>query len=151
MKGLGTIEYIIILGIIILTGLIIIGEMGGFGIFNFNITSKTTTKINALLEDIELKYSINNKGIIQASIKSQNEEIIARNLSITTAINTCWVFMKDEAIGQNYKIYSNTTCTNELRGITGETYNYACTINYMDSAGIEQSKTGTCEGNYEDL
>ncbi|MBD3312372.1 class III signal peptide-containing protein, partial [archaeon] len=42
-KGQGAVEYIIILGVIILIALIVVASLGGLGIFDFSATAQART------------------------------------------------------------------------------------------------------------
>ncbi len=156
MKAQAAVEHIIILGIIILIALIVVGSLGGFGISEFSMqASQRTTEISGLLGDVALKYIIGDNGAVQINIRIRSQtssRITAHNFSITNSTGgVCWIFMNDDTVGQQYKSYSNVSCADVLGGTAGEAYSFDCTLKYKDSANIEHSKAGKCEGDYEDL
>ncbi len=153
-KGQGAVEYIIILGVIILIALIVVGSLGGFGIFDFSQTAtQRTNEISNLLADVGLKWVIGSNGAVQVSIRSQtSESVVAHNMSITNSSGgSCWILMNNEIVRQQYKSYSNTSCGSIISGTAGEAYSFICTLKYQDSSQIEHSKVGSCSGTFESL
>lgn len=69
-KGQGAVEYIIILGVIILIALIVVSSLGGLGIFQFSSSAQArTTEISNLLSDVAFTYRLDESGAAQVSVK----------------------------------------------------------------------------------
>ncbi len=152
-KGQGAVEYIIILGVIILIALIVVASLGGLGIFKFSSTAQTrTTEISNLLSDVAFSYVVDDTGATQVSIKSTtNKRIVAHNMTWynSTGGSTCEIDFGDSTVRQNYATFSNSSCSG-LAGTAGESYEFDCTVRYKDANNIEHATKGTCEGFYEE-
>jgi len=152
-KGQGAVEYIIILGVIILIALIVVASLGGLGIFKFSTTAQTrTTEISNRLSDVGFTYVLNDNGGVQVAIRSTvNKKIIAHNMSWynSTGAEVCVVDFNDDFVTQAWSSYSNSSCP-ALAGTAGESYSFDCTVRYRDTLGIEHATKGTCEGYYEE-
>ncbi len=153
MKAQGAVEYIIILGVIILIALIVVASLGGLGIFKFSTTAQTrTTEIANRLSDVGLTYILNDNGGVQVAIRSTvNKNIIAYNLTWynSTGGAVCIVDFGGDKVSQSWKTYSNSSCT-ALAGTAGDSYSFDCTIRYKDSLGMVHAVKGKCEGIYEE-
>ncbi len=151
-KGQGAVEYIIILGVIILIALIVVASLGGLGIFKFSSTAQTrTTEISNLLSDVAFSYVVNDCGSTQVSIKSTtNKRITAHNMTWynSSGSSVCEVDFSDTTIRQSFVSFSNSSCTG-LAGTAGESYDFDCTVRYKDADNVEHKKKISCEGSYE--
>ena len=152
-KGQGAVEYIIILGVIILIALIVVASLGGLGIFDFSTSAQVrTTEISNRLSDVAFTYVLDDCGSVQVSIKSNtNKKITAYSMYWYNATGgtECTVDFGSATIRQNYQTYSNSSCGG-LSGTAGNTYEFDCTMNYQDNNGIDHSVRGVCEGYYEE-
>jgi len=152
-RGQGAVEYIIILGVIILIALIVVASLGGLGIFNFSTTAQTrSTEISNLLSNVAFTYVLDDTGAVQVSIKSTTyKRITAHNMTWYNSSGTpvCYVLMTDTVIRQNFDTFGNSSCT-DLAGTAGIAYDFDCTLKYKDANNIEHSVKGTCEGSYEE-
>jgi len=152
-QGQGAVEYIIILGVIILIALIVVASLGGLGIFKFSTTAQSrTTEISNQLSDVGFTYVLNDLGAAQVSIKSTtNKKITAHNMTWynSTGDSVCIVDFSDSTVRQSYQTFSNSSCSG-LAGTSGESYDFDCTVRYEDSNNIEHAVPGTCEGFYEE-
>jgi len=152
-KGQGAVEYIIILGVIILIALIVVSSLGGLGIFQFSSSAQArTTEISNQLADVSFTYVLGENGSVQTSIKSTTyKRIIADSMTWYNATGTsvCEISFSDTVVRQNFVSFSNSTCT-DLAGTAGENYEYDCTVRYQDANNINHAVRGTCEGFYED-
>ncbi len=152
-KGQGAVEYIIILGVIILIALIVVASLGGLGIFKFSSTAQTrTTEISNQLSDVGFTYVLKSNGAVQVSIKSTtHKRVIAHNMTWynSTGDAVCIIDFGDSTIRQEYQTFSNSSCT-ALAGTVGDSYDFDCTVRYKDSNNIEHATRGTCEGFYEE-
>jgi|GEM_PF-7106321 len=98
MRGQGSIEYIIILGVIIVIALIVVSSIGGFNIFSFSTTSSVRiNEISNLLYDVALKYSLNSNGGLQANLKTS---------TIKTADNTTLTIYSNDGFENARKFIS---------------------------------------------
>jgi hypothetical protein len=152
-KGQGAVEYIIILGVIILIALIVVTSLGGLGIFNFSATAqKRTTEISNLLADVGFQYVVRSAGSVQVAVKSTtNKQIIAHNMTWYDALANpiCQLNMTDTSVRQDFVTFGNGSCA-LLAGNAGESYVFDCTMRYRDTNGVEHAVMGTCEGRYEE-
>ncbi len=152
-KGQGAVEYIIILGVIILIALIVVSSLGGLGIFQFSSSAQArTTEISNQLADVSFTYVVGENGSVQTSIKSTTyKRIIADSMTWYDATGTsvCEVDFVDSTVRQNFVSFSNSSCTG-LAGSAGENYDFDCTVRYTDSNDIYHQVRGTCEGFYEE-
>ncbi len=152
-KGQGAVEYIIILGVIILIALIVVSSLGGLGIFSFSAQAQTrTTEISNLLSDVAFTYVVDDTGSVQISIKSNtNKQVVAHNMTWYDASDNrvCEINFTESTIGQSFETFSNSSCS-DLAGTAGETYSFDCTVRYEDSNNIEHAVRGLCEGAYEE-
>ena len=151
--GQGAVEYIIILGVIILIALIVVASLGGLGIFDFSALAQTrTTEISNLMADVAFSYVLNDCGSVQVSIKSTtSKRIVAHNMTWYDALENrvCEVNFTDTTVRQDFVTFTNSTCT-LLAGDPGEAYSFDCTIRYRDDNKIEHAVRGVCEGDYEE-
>ncbi len=142
-KGQGAVEYIIILGVVILIALIVVSNISGFNIFKLSQTSQIkTNEITNLLGDISLKYSINQNGYVQSSVKSN---VYANAQNVTFYINGCKIYFGD--IDNKWKLNS-TSCS--ISGNVGEEYEYNCSISFTDPSGLFHNEHGVCKGIFEE-
>src|SRR6056297_674487 len=152
-KGQGAVEYIIIIGVIILIALIVVASLGGLGIFDFSTSAQVrTTEISNRLEDVAFTYVVDDNGSVQVSLKSNtNKKITAYSMYWynNTGGTECIVDFGNAVVRQKYQTFSNNSCSG-LAGIAGETYEFDCTMNYEDNNGISHSVRGVCEGYYEE-
>jgi len=152
-KGQGAVEYIIILGVIILIALIVVSSLGGLGIFQFSSSAQArTTEISNLLGDVSFTYRLDEAGAVQVSVKSMTyKSVVGYNMTWYDATGTsvCEISFSDTVVRQNFVSFSNSTCT-DLAGTAGENYEYDCTVRYQDANNINHAVRGTCEGFYED-
>ncbi len=152
MKAQGAVEYIIILGVIIMIALVVVASLGGLGIFKFSTTAQTrTTEISNQLSDVALKTVVKYNGATQVSIRSNtNNKIVAHNMSWynSSDAEVCFINFNDDTIRQNWKTYSNSSCTG-LAGTAGDAYSFKCVVRYKDSSNLERAQVTSCEGIYE--
>ena len=152
MRGQGAIEYIIILGVVIMIALVVVASLGGLGIFKFSTTAQLrATEILNQLSDVAVKTVVRSTGAAYVSIRSNtNNKIIAHSMSWynSSDAEVCIIDFGDTTVGQSWTTYSNTSCPG-LSGKVGEAYSFTCTIWYIDAAGIKRSPKITCEGYYE--
>ena len=152
-KGQGAVEYIIILGVIILIALIVVSSLGGLGIFKFSSTAQArTTEISNQLSDVGFRYVVRANGAVQVSIKSTvSKRVVAHNMTWYSATGSpiCQIDFSDTTIRQNYVTFSNDSCPG-LAGTAGDSYDFDCTVRYRDANGIEHATRGSCEGMYEE-
>ena len=152
-KGQGAVEYIIILGVIILIALIVVASLGGLGIFSFSAQAQTrTTEISNLLSDVAFQYVVDDSGAAQVSIKSTTyKRIVAHDMTWYDALGArvCEVNFTDTTVRQNFATFSNSSC-DLIAGTAGESYDFDCTVRYKDSNNIEHAVRGPCEGFYEE-
>ncbi len=149
MRSQGAIEYIIILGVIILIALIVVSSIGGFGIIDFsNAVSVRTNEISHLLDDVAIKYAITDKGLVQANLKSNvYEQINHANLTIKSADGKeCNLSF---GVVRNRWVLSSTKCS-FLNGTVKEQFEFNCTVKYVGPDGIVHKKSGLCSGFFEE-
>ncbi len=141
--GQGAVEYIIILGVIILFALIISGTIGGLNI-NFFKTSASvrTNEISNLLDEISLKYSVDLNGYAQVSIMP-----LIDVSEVNVSINNCNLTF-NELITEKW--FTKSKLCSNLKGLSGGKYSFNCTISYVDETGLTHKESGLCKGVYED-
>lgn len=149
MRAQGAIEYIVILGLVIIVALIITAAFGGFNFLSFSIAGKESiNEISHLMEDIAFSYKINEIGLVEASARlNKYVEIDNVNLTIKKGGDECVVSL--------YSLYLNELVVNSTRcdflnGIVGRRFSYNCTISYIDDLGLLRKKKGLCIGIYEE-
>ena len=152
-KGQGAVEYIIILGVIILIALIVVASLGGLGIFNFSTTAQArSTEISNLLADVSFTYVLDDNGSVQVSIKSTTyKRVIAHNMTWYNAAgaSNCEVDFTDTTVRQSFTTFSNRSC-DLLAETAGNSFDFDCTVRYEDSNNVEHAVRGTCERLYEE-
>jgi len=152
-RGQGAVEYIIILGVIILIALIVVASLGGLGIFNFSTTAQTrSTEISNLLADVAFTYVLDDAGAVQVSVKSTTyKRVVAHNMTwySATGASNCEIDMADSTVRQNFDTFLNDSC-DLLAGTAGNAYDFDCTVRYQDANSVEHAVRGTCEGLYEE-
>ena len=153
-RGQGAVEYIIILGVIILIALIVVSSLGGLGIFSFSTTAQArSTEISNLLADVGFQYVVKAGGSTQVAIKSTtSKRIIGYNMTwydATGVTPICILNLTNSIIRQEFVSFSNSTCP-DLAGTAGNSYSFDCTMRYQDANNVNHAVKGTCEGIYEE-
>ena len=153
MRGQGAVEYIIILGVIILIALIVVASLGGLGIFSFSTQAQTrTTEISNLLSDVAFRYVVDDCGSVQVSLKSTTyKRVVAYNMTWYDSNDNqvCFIDMGATTVRQSFQTFSNSSCSS-LAGTAGESYDFDCTVKYKDANNIQHAVRGSCEGVYEE-
>jgi hypothetical protein len=149
MRGQGAVEYIIILGLIILIALIVVGSLSGFNITNFVLGEKErANEISHLLQDVAFRYSMMQNGYLQASARLNTASFIGQaNLTIRKGSDNCTVIIQE--LTPDDWVTNDTNC-DFLAGNVGSTYQINCTVSYVDEGGLLHKKTGLCIGVYEE-
>ncbi len=144
----GSVEYLLILFIIIIISLIIVSFISGFNLFDFTISNKArTNEISHLMSDVSFGYTIDSHGHVQLKVKPLKfEELNSFKLIIKSGSDYCNIttynlYFKDWTINQ-------TSCS-FLKGEAGHKYLFNCTVEYIDDKGFLRKKKDYCIGVYE--
>ncbi len=150
MRYQGSIEYVIILGLIILITFIIISNINGLNIASFKIGDKSrTSEINLMLNEVSVRYSLSFNGLLQASaIVLSASDIEGVNLTFKQGDDECRVHMQT-----NYKHWSNgSNACSFLTGVSGDRYSFNCSVSYLNpDTNLVIKKSGVCFGVYEEV
>jgi len=148
-SGQGSIEYIIILGVIVLVALVVVTSIGGFGIFDFS--AKSEVRVNEIIDQlgaVGFTQTIDNNGYVQASLntytirQASSAVLVIRsrtgeecNLSAGT-INSEWVTVSSMCLF--------------LNGTVSDSYNFNCSVQYVDDKNLTHKAYASCQGFYEE-
>lgn len=145
-RAQGSVEYIIILAVVILIALVIVGALSAFGIFGFrDRLESNANEINNLIRDVSVSYAIRDTGYTQVGIRSVlDSKVTAYNFTI----GGCLFRLNATMLSTTWKTYSQN-CTG-ISGTAGDNYNFKCVIAYTDAKGITHQDTGECYGFYEE-
>lgn len=147
-QGQGSIEYLIILGVLSLVALILIAAYSGFNLFGAMTTTEARlSEIQNLLSDVSLSYAINSKGRVQASVMSTKHSHItnAKLKIISNSGDEC--NLSFGAVTNKRKV--NTSKCLFLNGSVKDSYDFKCVLNYTEPTGITRGVVSICKGIYE--
>jgi hypothetical protein len=149
MRGQGAVEYIIILGVIVLVSLVVVASIGGFNIFDFAVEGEiSTSEISNQLRDVGVQYAVASDGGVQLNVKSnKNKEVTCTNVTIYgpegQECNLEFDEVKDEWV------FESKACS-FLNGSVGSVYRLNVTVSYVDDSGLTHKKKGELVGKYEE-
>ncbi|MBD3312696.1 class III signal peptide-containing protein [archaeon] len=145
-KAQGSFEYIIILAVVILIALVIVSSLSAFGVFGFrNRLQENANEINNLIRDVSVSYAIRDTGYTQVALASVlDSKVTIYNITI----GGCLFELNGTELYTSWHNYERNCSA--LTGEAGESYDYTCTISYIDAKGILHRDVGRCFGFYEE-
>jgi len=145
-RAQGSVEYIIILAVVILIALVIVGALSAFGIFGFrDRLESNANEINNLIRDVSVSYAIRDTGYTQVGVRSVlDSKVTVYNFTI----GGCLFKLNATMLSTSWRTYSQN-CSG-ISGTASDSYNFKCVIAYTDAKGITHQDTGECYGFYEE-